>query len=314
MLPSRRNVLLGSAAIALTAPFIMRRTASAQGQPVKIGTVLAGTTMAAQLMPKLLKEAGIAAETVAFTNLTQLMQAIASGDLQLGYGGINGAINIAGRGVPLSLLCNACDGGWRLVGKTDIKDLRDLKGKKVAVQAGNMCHVALAWKLNELGITKDVELVFMSNNDMPTPMQQGQIDAMFGIEPYPSFAVANGWAHEIWRGYDTPVGRVNLGFVGSTSFVDKNLTVAKEVLKAHEKATKELQGNASIAAEFTANFLNMKRSIVDESLKNIYFSTDTSGDFAAKVKTLGDMMVTAKMTTKLPDWNAFIRTDLLAKA
>jgi ABC-type nitrate/sulfonate/bicarbonate transport system substrate-binding protein len=276
--------------------------------------VLAGTTMAAQLVPKYLKEVGIAAETVAFTNLTQLMQAIAAENIQLGYGGINGAINIAGRGVPLALLANACDGGWRLVGKHDIKDLAGLKGKKVAVQPGNMCHVALAWKLNEMGMTKDVELVFMSNNDMPTPMQQGQVDAMFGIEPYPSFAVANNWAHEIWRGYDTPVGRVNLGFVGSSTFVDKNLAVAKEVLKAHEKATKELQGNAAIAAEFTANFLNMKRSIVDEALTNMYFSTDTGGDFVAKVKTLGDMMLTAKMATKLPDWNAFIRTDLLTKA
>jgi ABC-type nitrate/sulfonate/bicarbonate transport system substrate-binding protein len=311
MRPTRRNLLLGTAAIALTAPFVLHRGARAQGQTVKIGTVLAGTTMAAQLLPKYLKEVGITADVVAFTNLTQLMQAIASGDIQLGYGGINAAINIAGRGVPLVLLSNACDGGWRLVGKTDIKDLSGLKGKKVAVQAGNMCHVALAWKLNDLGMTKDVELVFMSNNDMPTPMQQGQVDAIFGIEPYPTFAVANGWAHEIWRGYDTPVGRVNLGFVGSSTYVESNPAVAKEVLKAHDKGTKELQGNAAIAAEFTANFLNMKRAIVDEALKNMYFSTDTGGDFVAKVKTLGDMMMTAKMTTKLPDWNSFIKTDLL---
>lgn len=307
---SRRNLLLG-ATIALAAPATLRHGVAQSRPSVKIGTVLAGTTMAAQLVPKHLKEAGVDAETVAFTNLTQLMQAIAADNIQLGYGGINAAIAIAGRGTPLALLSNACDGGWRLVGKTDIKDLRDLKGKKVATQAGNMCHVALAWKLNELGMTKDVELVFMSNNDMPTPMQQGQIDAMFGIEPYPTFAVANGWAHEIWRGYDTPVGRVNLGFVGSSNHVDKNPAIAKEVLKAHDKATKELQGNAAIAAEFTANFLNMKRGIVDEALKNMYFSTDTGGDFVTKVKTLGDMMITAKMAQKLPDWSTFIRTDLL---
>lgn len=309
-----RRSLLAASILPLAAPYLMRSANAQAGGTVKIGTVLAGTTMAAQLLPKHLKAAGVQAEVQPFTNLTQLMQAIATDNLHVGYGGINAAISIAGRGMPLSLLANACDGGWRLVGKTDIKDLKDLKGKKVAVQPGNMCHVALAWKLNELGIAKDVELVFMANNDMPTPMQQGQVDAMFGIEPFPSFVIANGWGHEIWRGYDTPVGRVNLGFIGSSTFVAQNKDVAKAVVQAHEKATAELQADAGIAAEFTAKFLNMKREIVDEAIKNMYFTTDVGGGFKDKVKILGGMMVEAKFTQKLPDWNSFIDTSLLSKA
>ena len=64
-------------------------------------------------MPKYLKEqAGVDAEVVVFPNITQRMQAIASGDVQIGYGGINAAISLAGRGEPLLLLSNATDGGW----------------------------------------------------------------------------------------------------------------------------------------------------------------------------------------------------------
>jgi NitT/TauT family transport system substrate-binding protein len=300
------------AAAGMAAPYVLR-SAVAQDAAVKVGTVLAGTTMAAQLLPKYLGQVGIKVEVVAFTNLTQLMQAIASDNIQMGYGGINAAIAIAGRGMPISLLANACEGGWRLVGKTDIKDLAGLKGKKVAVQAGNMCHVALGWKLNELGISKDVELVFMSNNDMPTPMQQGQVDAIFGIEPYPSFTVANGWAHEIWPGYDTPVGKVNLGFVGSSTFVEKNKTLAQAVVRAHEQATAELKADKTVAIDFTAKFLNMKREIVATAMENMFFTTDVAGDFVSKVKILGDMMISAKFAQKLPDWNTFIDTSLVSR-
>ncbi len=313
MIITRRNLmLLGAGAIA--APYLSR-TAGAQGAAaVKVGTVLAGTTMAAQLLPKYLGQVGIKVDVVPFTNLTQLMQAIASDDIQLGYGGINAAISIAGRGMPISLLANACEGGWRLVGKPDIKDLNGLKGKKVAVQAGNMCHVALGWKLKSLGIDKDVELVFMSNSDMPIPMQQGQVDAIFGIEPYPSFAVANGWAHEIWQGYDTPVGKVNLGFVGSSTFVQKNTDLARAVVRAHEQATAELKADKTVAIEFTAKFLNMKREIVATAMENMFFTTEVSGAFIEKVKILGDMMISAKFAQKLPEWGDFINTSLVSKA
>jgi NitT/TauT family transport system substrate-binding protein len=215
--------------------------------------------------------------------------------------------------VPISVLSNACAGGWSLVGDPSIEGIQGLKGKKVGVQPGNICHIILSWKLAQEGLADQVELVFMNNNDMPIPMQQRQIDAMFAVEPYPSLAKANGWAADIWDGYDTPVGKVNLGFMGATDFVKGNQELLTEILKAHVLATKELQSNPAIAAEVTAKVLNMPREVIDLSLTNTFFTTDSADEFSSNIKSLGDIMLESKTAEKLPDWNAFIDTSLIAR-
>lgn len=308
---SRRKFVGGGLAIA--APLVLRHPAYGQKQPIKIGSVLAGTTMAAELMPKYLKEAGIEAEVLQFPNLTQRMQALAADNIQVGYGGINAAISIAGRGVPIAILANACAGGWNLIGNADIGSFEKLKGKKVAVQPGNICHIAIAWKLASLKMTRDVELIFMNNNDMPTPLQQRQIDAMFAIEPYPSLAKVNGWGTDIWNGYDTPMGRTNLGFMASAGFIEKDPALTLQLVKAHVKATQELRGNPAIAAEVMTKTLNLPRNVIDVSLTNTFFSHDSGDDFVKNIMALGDMMMESKTTEKLPDWKKFINASFIAK-
>jgi ABC-type taurine transport system substrate-binding protein len=64
---------------------------------VKIGNVLGDPNVAGFILPRYLKEqAGVTAKVIVFPNITQLMQAIASGDVQIGYGGINASIALAG--------------------------------------------------------------------------------------------------------------------------------------------------------------------------------------------------------------------------
>src|SRR4051794_10584503 len=128
---SRRRFIMG-AAVALGAPAIIsRRGYAVEMTNVKIGSILGGTTAAGELMPKYLKEVGVTAEVINFPNITQRMQAVAAGEVQIGYGGINAAIALAAKGFKLTLLANACDGGSYCVGKPAFKTLNDLKGKKL---------------------------------------------------------------------------------------------------------------------------------------------------------------------------------------
>jgi ABC-type nitrate/sulfonate/bicarbonate transport system substrate-binding protein len=308
---SRRKALVAGASFIAAPALLTRRGYAVEQRSVKIGSVLTGTTMAGELMVKYLKEVGVEAEVLQFPNITQRMQAVAADTVQVGYAGINAAILLASKGVPLQLMANACDGGWSLVAKPEFKTLESLRGKKIAVQPGNICHIALAWKLKSLGMTKDVELVFLNNNDMPTPLAQGQIDAMFSIEPYPSFAKENGWGVDIWDGYDTPMKRRNLGLVASRPFVEKNPVLTREIVKAHIHATKDLIASSSIAAETIARVLNLPRSIADASLKNTFFTIESGEEFNKNIAAMGDMMVDAAMLDKTPDWKTFINTSFV---
>lgn len=308
---SRRNALAAGASFIAAPALLSRRGYAVEQRNIKIGSVLTGTTMAGELMIKYLKEVGVTAEVLQFPNITQRMQAVAADTVQVGYTGINAAILLASKGVPLQLLANACDGGWNLVGKPAYKTLESLRGKKIAVQPGNICHIALAWKLKSLGMTNEVELVFLNNNDMPIPLQQGQIDAMFSIEPYPSFAKENGWGADIWNGYDTPMKGRNVGFVASRPFVEKNPVLAREIVKAHVRATKDLMADPAVAAETTARVLNMPRPIIDAALKNTFFSIESGEEYNKSIVAMGEMMKEAAMLDSMPDWKSFINMSMV---
>lgn len=307
---TRRRFSAATAA-ALAAPVILSR-ASLGDEPksIKIGNILAGTTAAGYLLPRYLKsEAGIDAEVINFPNITQRMQAIASGDIQIGYGGINAAIGLAGRGVPLVVLSNATDGGWYLLGGPKITSLADLKGKKVAVQAASISHISLLWRLQKDGLAKDVELVFMNNPDMPVAMQRGDLDGAIIFEPHAAYVAMNGWGKPLWAPYDTPMGKTNLGLIATPEFIQKFPQTTKAVLKAHKSATAELIKDSTFAAEAIVKSLNMPLSVAQESLKNIFFTTESGPGFRKGIEAMGAMMLDAKMAEKLPDWDKFINTS-----
>ncbi len=301
---TRRQMLSASlaAGAALALPARFARASS----KIQIGSVLAGTTIAAELMPKYLKEAGIDAEVLSFPNITQRMQALASGDVQIGYGSVNGAILLASRGLKLSILANACEGGGLMVGKPEIKGLADLKGRKVAVQPGSLTQAALQWKLKSLGLTDAVELLFLDVNNMPVALQKGQVDAILPFEPYATLARMNGFGHDIWYPYDTPMGRTNVVFVASSDFVAREPALAREVVRAHVRATQELQKDNSAAVDAIVKSLNLPREVAIESLKNTFFVPDTTEKFEKSIIAVGQTMLETGMVTRLPDWSTFI--------
>lgn len=311
---TRRRFLAaaGAAGAALGFPAILRsRGEAAEPTHIKIASILTATLNAAFLMPKHLKPLGIEAEVVLFPNITQRMQAIVSNDVQVGYGGLNAAIAVASKGFPLTVLANACDGGWMLVGKPEVATLQDLKGKKVASQPGNIAHLSILWKLQSLKLDKDVELLFMNNNDMPIAISRGDVQAFMGFEPYPTMARLNKWAHNVWEPYDTPMGRTNAGLIASMDFIKQHPDLTRKIVEAHVAATKELLANPKIAAETTVKQFNLPEEVARESLKNIFFTVDSGKGFQDGLKAMGQMMLEAKMVDKLPEWNTFINTSFL---
>jgi NitT/TauT family transport system substrate-binding protein len=311
MLP-RRRLLAASLAVPLAAPAILPRAALGQGlTKVKIGSAFTTTTNAAFLMPKYLKQVGVDAEVISFPSLVQRMQAVASGDVDVGNGGLSATMQVDGKGFPMNVLANGCDGGWMLVAHKSIGSFGDLKGKKIAVQNGSTGLVSLRYKLKQEGLTDSVELVFMDNQDQPIPLMRGDVAAICDFEPYCTLAMMSGWGKPLWLPYDTPMGKTNLGFVASAGFVKKNPELTRKIMAAHVAATKELIENPSIAVQTTIDQFKMSRAVAEASTKNLFFSSESGPAFQTGLKALAGMMVENKMLDKEPDWPSFINTSFL---
>ena len=140
---------------------------------------------------------GLKVKTVQFNNGGDLMNAMASGDVDVGYVGITPVLSSIEKGVPVKVVSGAQIEGSGVVVSADsgINSLADLKGKKVGTPgAATIQNMIITYALNQSGVsTNDVELVAMKAAQMTDALKAGQIDAMICWEPYSSIAVNNGY-------------------------------------------------------------------------------------------------------------------------
>ncbi len=306
---SRRSLL---ATATLAAPAIVSRASLGQAlRKVRLGTAFTTTTNAMFLMPDLLRPEGIDAEIVSFPSLVQRMQAVASGSVDVGNGGLSATMQVATKGFPMAVLANGCDGGWMVLARPGITSFAQLAGKKMAVQNGSIGLVSLAWKLRQEGLSDKVELLYLDNQDQPVPLARGDVDAICCFEPYATFAELNGFGKPLWVPYDTPMGKTNLGFVASVPFIKKEPTLTRQLVQAHVKATNTMRDNPAIAIATTVKQFNMSQEIAAASTKNLFFSAETGPAFQTGLKALAGMMVADKLLDTEPNWDEFINTGFL---
>ncbi len=299
-------------AAALAAPALVARASLGQTKrKIKLGSAFTTTTNAMFLMPDLLAPEGIDAEIITFPSLVQRMQAVAAGSVDAGNGGLSATMQVATKGFPMSVLANGCDGGWMLVARPDITEMKQLAGKKIGVQNGSIGLVSLNWKLRHEGLDGKVELVFLDNQDQPTPLARGDVAAICCFEPYATFAELSGFGHKLWVPYDTPMGKTNLGFVASTAFIKKDPGLTRSLVQAHVKATEKMRTDPSIAVATTIKQFNLSPEIAAASTKNLFFSADSGEAFQSGLKALAKMMLDDKMLDREPDWSEFINTSFL---
>ena len=119
--------------------------------------------------------------TVNITKTGQIMEAMASGEMDVGYQGIEGAIRSVNNGAPLFMAAaNHLGGSEYLVVSNDIQEPEDLIGKKLAI--GNEPWKSPQWSnwAEDLGIPVmtegNYEIVDMGETDALLAMKAGQVD------------------------------------------------------------------------------------------------------------------------------------------
>jgi NitT/TauT family transport system substrate-binding protein len=296
----------------LAAPALVSRRSLGQAlRKVRIGSAFTTTTNAAYLMPGYLKPLGIDAEIISFPSLVQRMQAVASGDVDVGNGGLSATMQVDVKGFPMAVLANGCDGGWMLVAKPEITSFAELKGKRIGVQNGSIGLVSLLWKLKHEGLDGAVDLAYMDNQEQPIPLMRGDVQAICCFEPYATLAELEGWGHKLWVPYDTPMGKTNLGFVASAAFVKKDPALTRTLVEAHVKATNQMASDPAIAIKTTIEQFKMSPEVAAASTKNLFFSAESGPAFQVGLKALAGMMIDAKLMEREPDWGRFIDTSYI---
>src|SRR5919109_1156794 len=166
---------------------------------------------------------------------------LASGEAQISMAFVAPFLMYVDTGHPIVLLGGVHVGCFEVFGTEQVRTIRDLKGKTVAVpDLGSAHHVFLASMAAYVGLdpTKDI-------NWTPRPLAEsvhllatGQVDALVGFPPVPQELRAQGIGHVVVNsGVDRPWSQYFCCMVvGHREFVRKHPVAAKRALRAILKA------------------------------------------------------------------------------
>ncbi|UBQ38896.1 aliphatic sulfonate ABC transporter substrate-binding protein [Acinetobacter johnsonii] len=152
---------------------------------------------------------------------------------------------------------------------SQIKSLKDLKGKKIAATKGTDPFLFTLQALDTVGLNKrDVQLVHLQHPDGKTALERGQVDAWTGLDPLMASAQVQSGAKLLYR---------NIGFNSYSvlsvkeSFTQQSPEAIEAVIKAYEQARKWAKANPEKLAELLARESKLPLNVAKLQLSRTNF-------------------------------------------
>ena len=239
-------------------------------------------------------ENGINTKLVQFNNGGDLMTAMASGDVDIGYVGITPVLSSIAKGVPVKVISAAqIEGSGIVVAKdSGIDSVSDLAGKKIATPGeASIQHMLLTYYLNENGMDiKDLKVSAMKVPSMNDALKTGKIDGMITFEPYVSIAEKNG-AIVLAGSQDILPEHPCCVVVASDKFLESHPNETAKILEIHENATDFINNNTDEAAGLLPKDIVSDVEVEKVSMSSFPFISGLDDEYKQSVMDFMDLEV-----------------------
>ncbi|WP_292474284.1 ABC transporter substrate-binding protein [Methanosphaera sp.] len=223
------------------------------------------------------KDAGINVELHEYNNGGDLMSAMASGDLDVGYVGIAPVVSSISKGVPAKIVAGAQNEGSGLLSHdSSITSVADLKGKTIATPGeASIQSVLLKYDLKKNGMsTSDVKSPGMKVASMNDALKTGSIDAMLTYEPFVSISEKSNNQHIVERSGDIIPNHPCCVVVMSDKFLADHHDQAQKIVEIHKEATQKIIDNPEGIIQYLPSNIVSNETVEKESLSHIKWVTE----------------------------------------
>ena len=248
----------------------------------------------------LYKDKGINTELVQFNNGGDLMTAMASGDVDVGYVGIAPVLSSISAGVPVKVISAAQTEGSGIIvtGDSNIKSAQDLSGKTVATPGeASIQHVLLSayLKANSMSLD-DINESAMKVPSINDALKTGNLPAAITFQPYVSLGVADDNIDELVDSSEIMPGHPCCVVAASDDFLKNHQDTAKDIVAIHENATTFINDNIKDGKTAEVVKLLPKDIVADEdaeakSLESFPFISGLDDSYKANVDTFQQLEV-----------------------
>lgn len=181
-------------------------------------------------------------------------------------------VTMAARGIDYRIVMAADNslGGDGILARNDIADIKDFKGKQIAVEEGSVSHFFLLQVLQEAGLSaNDVKITNVTPDAAAAAYQAGRTDIAVTYSPF--LQKANEAQKDGRIIYDTskmPTAIVDV-YLFNTKFVEANPNAMKAFVQGIFKGIKFLETNKDEALAIAGKRLQLKPEEVEEQLKGV---------------------------------------------
>ena len=229
---------------------------------------------------------GINTKLVQFNNGGDLMTAMASGEVDVGYVGITPVLSSIEKGVPVKVISGVQTEGSGIVvsNSSGITSVQDLEGKSIAApREASIQYMLLKYYLNQNNIDiKDLKVSAMKVPSMNDALKSNQIDGMLTYEPFVTTAVENGNTELVDSSEIIP-GHPCCVVAASDDFLKEHPDEAKKIVEIHDNATKYVQENPDDSVSQLPKDIVANPDIEKKSLSGINFVSGLDDAYKQKV-------------------------------
>jgi sulfonate transport system substrate-binding protein len=218
------------------------------------------------------KKEGVKVKWTEFQSGPPHFEAMASNNLDFGVVGNSPVISAQAANIAFKEISKSSDGlkgDAILVPKgSKIKDLKDLKGKKIAVAKGSSGFNFLYEALEHAGLkASDVEMIQLQPDEAQAAFDTRKVDAWAIWEPYISYETIKNKAKVLADGETLNV--YSPGFIIARSdFTEEHPDLTVRFLKVYEKARRWQNEHFDEAVSIYAKAKKLDEKVVARSLRN----------------------------------------------
>ena len=229
---------------------------------------------------------GINTKLVQFNNGGDLMTAMASGDVDVGYVGITPVLASIEKGVPVKVISAAqTDGSGLVVSKNSgINSVNDLSGKSIATPGeASIQYMLLQYYLKQNGMSlDDLKVSSMKVPSMNDALKTNKIDGMITFEPYVTIAEKNG-AVVLAGSKDILPNHPCCVVVASDKFLEEHPNETNTILDIHKNATAFINNNSDEAASMIPSDIVSDVEVEKEAISSVPFISGLDDSFKQDV-------------------------------
>ena len=277
--------------------------AAANDKVLRVGTLKLIHGISAYFYEKFVP-AGYTVEVFPFESPTDGKNAVLTGTVDTCIHGIAAFLLGAAAGEPIMIVANANNRGMAVIAgaNTDIKSIKDLRGKRVAIWPGSTQEAVILERLRMEGMSiKDIQPIRLQFSDHPAALARGDVDANVGAEPAPGISLANGSGRLVEYPYSTPIGSLNMILSASEKAVKENPERIRMIVDMHRKAVDYAMADPAQIVQMAMAKLGQQKKSIELAVPNVELAWKIDDVFMQRAGAYTRLMFENKQIRQMPD-------------